>query len=216
MGRDRPSRGRGSGDLRRGNGPQQCSPGDCGCRGLGLTVPRRVPSPLPGQCSRTAQLRNCPPAPLGFRPVCGGRLPPVPPPETAIVEAAGEAQGGGRRAATPRLLAEVGAAAEGAGVESGQRPKTASPRSGLSCGLGKGLALGPQFQTSAHQRAGGHHGDAGAGGGGMRGCQPAHEAGRALHPGQGLSAGGVEAWPLAPRSPSLGGGECSSGGELEL
>ncbi|KAJ8790920.1 hypothetical protein J1605_021014 [Eschrichtius robustus] len=45
--------------------------------------------PQPSRCprgSRGAELEQRP------GPVCGGRLPPAPPPETAVVEAAGEAQ----------------------------------------------------------------------------------------------------------------------------
>ena len=55
------------------------------------------------------------------------------------------------------LLAEVGAVAKGTGVERGQGLTSwngrlpASPRYMLSCGLGKDLAAGPQFQTLARQ-----------------------------------------------------------------
>lgn len=85
-------RRRGSGDRRGGNGPQRCSPGGSGvgawAHGRGVS-PLFLAPPVP-QHSPLAELSLV--VPRGPGPSVGGGYRPVPPPGTAVAEAAGEAQ----------------------------------------------------------------------------------------------------------------------------
>lgn len=186
MGHDRPNRGRGPQDLGR-NGPPGGARLAAGV-GAWTDCPAACPSSLPGQFPRTAQLRNG--HPWFNQARLWGRSPSVPLPETAVVEAAGEAlERGSLRGAEGTGAPTSG---RGGGKEKAQWPaanhlgRTSAclPRSGQSCGLGrvwlldlisKPLPIREPAVTMAMRELV----EAECGG-----AKPTHEAGWPLHPGQ--------------------------------